>query len=146
MWLPWCYWWRFCIPAAMRRLYCILFCSHIAAFQNFFMSSLVGRSMMVIRFPCSSSSFDWLFCWYCFCLLWYLEGLLLRIYRRWVLSQVDLVCSSTIWYFAFIVFLSFLVKVLDCSFVIFCWYQYEANLFANSYWMSNLLFSCWCFF
>ena len=29
--LPWCYWWRFCIPAAMPRLYCIIFCSHLAA-------------------------------------------------------------------------------------------------------------------
>ena len=81
-----------------------------SGFQN--MSSLVGGSMMVIRFPSSSSkSFDCLFikslfCWYCFCLLRYLESLLLKAYRRClsVSSEVDLVCSSTIWYFVFIEF------------------------------------------
>ena len=68
--------------------------------------------MMVIPFPRSSSkSFDCsfiksLFCWYCFCLFWYLESLLLREHRRYlsVSSEVDLVCSSTIRYFIFIEF------------------------------------------
>ena len=47
-----------------------------------------------------------LFCWYCFCLLWYLESLLLRTHRRClsVSSEVDLVCSLTIQYFIFIEF------------------------------------------
>ena len=93
----------------------ILLCSLLFAysdFQNFPMSSLVGGSMMVIRLPCClSKSFDCLFikslfCWYYFCLLWYLESLLLRAYRSClsVSSEVDLVCSSTIWYFVFIEF------------------------------------------
>ena len=95
----------------MPNLYCILFISHVMAFRTF-LSFLVGGSMMVIWFPRSSSkSFDCLFiksffCWYCFCLLWYLESLLLRAYRRClsVSTEVDLVCSSKIWYFIFIEF------------------------------------------
>ena len=118
--LLWCYWRRFCVPAGMSRLYCTLFCFHILASRTF-LSSLVGVdswwSMMVIRFPRSSSkSFDCLFikslfCWYCFWLLWYLEGLLLRAHRRClsVSSKVDLVCSSKIWYFIFIDFVFLLI-------------------------------------
>ena len=95
---------------AASLLYSFLF--SYSGFQNFSMSSLVGGSMMVIRFPRSSSkNFDCLFikslfCWYYFCLLWYLESLLLRACRRClsVSSEVDLVCSSTIWYFVFIKF------------------------------------------
>ena len=109
MLLPWCYWRRFCIPAAMPHLYCTLFCSHIVAPRTSTFS-LVGGPMMVIWFPRSlSKSFDYLFmksftCWYCFCFLWYLESLLLRTYKCClsVLSQIDLVCSSTIRYFIFI--------------------------------------------
>ena len=35
---------------------------------------------------------------------------------------------------------------MDRSFVIFSWYRLKDRLFANLYWMSDLLFSCWCFF
>ena len=95
---------------AASLLYSFLF--SYSGFQNFSMSSLVDGSMMVILFSRSSSkSFDCLFikslfCWYCFFLLWYLESLLLKAYRRYlsVSSEVDLVCSSTIWYFVFIEF------------------------------------------
>ena len=108
--LPWCYWRRFCIPAAMPEFFFFLY--SYSGFQNFSMFSLVSGSMMAIRFPSSSSkSFDCLlikslFCWYCFCLLRYLESLLLKAYRRClsVSSEVDLVCSSSICYFVFIEF------------------------------------------
>ena len=90
--------------------YCFSF--SYSSFQTFSTSSLFGGSTMVIRFPCSSSKSFYcvfiksLFCWYCFCLLWYLESLLLRAYKRClgVSSKVGLVCSSAIWYFVFIEF------------------------------------------
>ena len=92
---------------AASLLYSFLF--SYSGSQNFYFS-LVGGPMMVIWFPRSlSKSFDYLFmksftCWYCFCFLWYLESLLLRTHKCClsVLSQIDLVCSSTIRYFIFI--------------------------------------------
>ena len=82
---------------------------------------------MVIRFPRSSSkSCDCLFiklllCWYCFGLLWYLESLFLRAYRRClsVSSKMDLVCLSTIRYFAFIDFVFLFI---------FWWRSWMVNL------------------
>ena len=95
---------------AVSLLYSFLF--SYSGFQNFSTSSLVDGSMMVIRFPRSSSKscdclfIKLLFCWYCFCFLRYLESLFLRAYIRClsVSSKVDLVCSSTIRYFVFIEF------------------------------------------
>ena len=151
--LPWCYWRRFCIPAAMPELFYFFLYSY-SGFQN--MSSLVGGSMMVIRFPSSSSkSFDCLFikslfCWYCFWLLWYLEGLLLRAHRRCssVSSEVDLVCSSKIWYFIFIDFVFLLIfdeglGSFICDILLI---SARSSFIRRFILMSNLLFSCWCFF
>ena len=72
---------------AASLLYSFLF--SYSGFQNFSMSYLVGGSMMVIRsLRSSSKNFDCLFikslfCWYYFCLLWYLESLLLFECFEW---------------------------------------------------------------
>ena len=118
----------------------ILLCSLLFAysdFQNFPMSSLVGGSMMVIRLPCCLwKSFDCLFikslfCWYYFCLLWYLESLLLFECFEWDGSRL-LIDNLVFCFHRVRISFHFWWR----SWIVHLWYQYEAHLFVDSYWMS----------